>query len=471
MLRASAVAICGALLTLAPSARAQATLVEGLRIQGGAIAERRPAPTAPVEDYHIGVTPQLALLFGGPSTRLTLTYSFTGTLHTVYPSEIANVLSLSAAFELSPRTLLVLTGTAAQTTLNTFLLTQPAATAGTTVFPSTSTTLVTTTLTEGLSHQLSPNVVVDEQANVILFTTLAPSPPLDTLSTTLGAGIERIWRDDAIGIGASAGFTTVRALPPAPVQNFLTGTLAPRWRHDWSRSVTSLLSAGASVLLNPDAIEKPPILAPFARGSVAYGIDDTTFDLVVSTGLSPNPLTGQILRAHQASLHGVTPLSLQARMFIGATAGYARGTLIDPVNRANDNDFETVFTDADLVWQATPRLQVYGRYTFIGQVSNTNAVGFNPSFLRDSVLIGIALSSQPVTTGGGRGGKTGISEAQPARLPQRVDRADAPFGAPRDDKKPNDPTAPKSKPPPGIGGSQWYQAPGGQPQDDEKKDD
>jgi hypothetical protein len=463
MVRASAVAICGALVTLASNAGAQLALVERVRVQGGYIAETRPTPRSRVDDVHVGAIPELSLLWGAPTTQLSLTYAFTGTLHSEYASEIANHLSLQGAFEVSRRTTLVLTGTAAQTTLNNLLLSQPASASSTGLFPTGGTTLLTANVGEGISHELSPRVRFEQQATASVFKTLDPSPPLESFNGILGGGIERVWRNDGLGAEGSVGYAIVRTAPPTPEQKFITGTLAPRWRHDWSRSVSSLVAAGGNALVSPVASTKP-LVAPFARASLGYAVGDSTFDLLASTGVTPNPLTGQTVQAHQVSLHVVTPLSMHARLFVAGSAGYVHGTLIDRINLGNDNEFNSALSDLELVWQAAPLVQVYARYTFIAQVGDTNALGFNPSFVRQSFLIGVAISSRPVDGVAGRGG--GGAGGVRTRLPQRVDRTDGVTG-PRDDNAP-DVDEQRRPPPEGVGGSRWTRpAPAGPPQDEE----
>jgi hypothetical protein len=390
-------------------------------------------------------------------------------VHTFYQSEIANQLALNAAFQLSRRTTMVLAGSASQSTLNNILLNQPSAAATTTLLPSTSTTVVTANVGEGLTHELSPRVFVDQQATAIAFTTLAPSLPFDTLSVTLGGGVEHVWKYDGLGLQATVGYSTSRTLPPTPPLNNFTAALAPRWRHDWSPSVTSLVAAGAAVLVNPDTNE-PPIFAPSAQGTVSYVADDTTFEVTASTGFTPNALTGQTVRAHQGSVRGVTPVLRRARLYAGGSVGYVRGTLLDSRVRANDYDYDSVFSGADLVWQATPILQVYARYTFTGQVGEATLLGLNPSFLRESLLVGIALSSEPVDATAARGGRSGGAEGT-ARLPQRVDRSDAPIGGKRDEKPTEGDGATRRPPPQGIGGSPWNSGPNAPPPQRDDDDD
>jgi hypothetical protein len=442
MHRTSAVAICGALLVLAPCANAQTALIEGARVQAGYIHETRPATPA-VDDLSIGVLPELTLLSIAPRTRLSLTYALAGILHSFYASEIDNSLTLQAAFDVSKRTTLTLSAYAAQTTLNNYLLTQPAATTGAAIAGGT--TVITTGVGQALSYELSPRVRVDELTSATYFKTLPPSVQLDSFNGTLGGSIERSWVKDGLGLEATAGYSNVNATAPTPDQSYVLGTLAPRWRHDWSRTVSSLVAAGASALLTPDGSADPLVL-PFARGSLLYTPGDSTFELVAATGITPNLLTGQTLQSTDVSLRALTPISTRAQLFLVGSVGYSHGNLVDRVTPANQYGFDSGLGDAELLWQVSPYVQLFGHYSIIAQDAAIDASaiasGFTPSFVRNSFLLGIALFSRSAAQGGGGGGGgAGGAPDVETRFPQRVDRTDSTLGgggeeAPRDQAQP-----------------------------------
>ncbi|MDF2694673.1 MAG: hypothetical protein K0S65_3056 [Labilithrix sp.] len=415
MVRARAVAICVALLAMAPSARAQPHIVERLRLQGGVITEKHPPPNPRIEDLWVSAVPELSATWLTPRATINITYSLTGALHSLgSASEIANRLVLTSAYELSNRTNLLLSAEGAQTTASNFLIQRPAADSPIALYPAAGTRFLTGRFSQGLRHELSPVLTASQEASVLTTTTLAPAPPLDTFVATLSGGIERSWRNDALGAELRGGYAQTRATPPTPSAEVFTITAAPRWRHDWSRSLSSSAAAGATYLFSPDP-NTDTVVAPFGQANLLYSIDPTELDLAYSIGVFPSPLTGQILRSQQVVLHARTPISEHHRVYIGGSIGYLRATLLDLVSTANDQSFHAFFSDIDLTWQATSRVQIFGRYQTITQLADINAAGVNPSFIRDAVIVGVQLSSE------------GAQITVPTRFAQRVDGADAPL--------------------------------------------
>jgi hypothetical protein len=193
-------------------------------------------------------------------------------------------------------------------------------------------------------------------------------------------------------------------------------TAAPHWRHDWSSTLTSTLAAGASVVVPVSGGD--PLLSPFVRASALYLYEESTFGLNYSLGVAASPLTGQIVRSHQVTANVFTPLSQRHQVFLGASAGVLHGDVLNLANPAANQTYDALLTDADIRWQTSPHVALFARYQFIAQLGDVNAVGENPSFLRDLFLVGVELSSTPA------GG-----DLVPTRFPQRVDGADSPASA------------------------------------------
>ena len=453
MLRSAAIAICGALLTtISSTAVAQVALVERVRVQGGFLTEQRPAPQQRLDDWHIGVLPEISLVAVTPRSEVSVGYGFSGALHSSYPNQIAHSLSLNGRFELSQRTTLLTNAFLSKSTLTNLLLTTPTAQSPTTLLPTgTSTDTVTSTVGEGLSYEVSQRVRAEQHATATFFTTLEPAPPLDSFGGLVGGSIERVWEKDAIGPEATVGYSLIRAAPPFRNQDFILGNAGPHWRHDWSRSISTLVAVGAAGLVSPNGSAQT-VVAPFARGSFLYTIDtDLGWSLTASTGVTPNPLTGQVIEAHQVALHAFAPISTAARLYGAATLGYLRGTLVSLTGNS-DQGFHSANSDVELIWRPNDVIEVFGRYTFLAQImDDTSAVGL-PSFLRDSFLVGFGLSSRPPDLAAGRGrGRAGVGEG----FPQRVDRGDA-AGADRDVDAP-DGEERRERPPAGVNGTRWVE--------------
>ncbi|HVJ93050.1 MAG TPA: hypothetical protein VM580_24785, partial [Labilithrix sp.] len=225
-------------------------------------------------------------------------------------------------------------------------------------------------------------------------------------------GVERIWPRDAFGADVRAGYANIQVPAPTPSQELVTLTAGPRWRHDWTESLSSNVSAGATVVLDAKG-NGDPLLAPSGRASLLYTWDVTNFSLDYTVGVFPSPLTGQVIRSDQVSLRAFTPLSQRHQIFLGASIGYLRGKIVDLANSANELKFDAVLSDVDVSWQASRHVGLFARYQFIAQLGDVNTIGVNPSFLLDSFIVGVQFSSTPV------GG-----DLIPTRFPQRVDGGD-----------------------------------------------
>jgi hypothetical protein len=188
--------------------------------------------------------------------------------------------------------------------------------------------------------------------------------------------------------------------------------LTPHWRHDISRSLTSLLLGGASVIVSPDTGTRAR-LAPFLQGSLLYTVDDASFELLGSVGTQPNALTAQLLYADQVTLRASTPLSVEHGVVASAAVGYTHGSIVN-VNRGASRapDFDSFIADASVGWSPVDALQLFARYQFIDQITADTPPTITPAVQRSTVILGIQLSSRPDPV------------RVPTRFPQRVDRTD-----------------------------------------------
>lgn len=466
MYRPCAIAICGAALatTLSSTAAAQVTLAPRVRVQGGFIAEQRPAPREGIDNWHVGILPDIVLTSRTARSEVSVGYEFSAALHTEYPSQIAHTLFLNGRFELSPRTTLLTNAFVSKTTMTNLLLTTPTTQSPTALLPTgTGTDLVLSTVGQALSHELSPFVRIGQRTSATFFTALAPAPPIDSFGGQLGTSIERVWERDAVGAEASVGYSLVRAAPPFRNQDFVLADGGPRWRRDWSRTISTTVAGGVAGLVSPNG-SSDTVVAPFARGSFLYNIGPGLgWSFTASTGVTPNPLTGQAIRAHQGAFQAFSPISEPARLYGAATIGYLRGTLVELSGRG-DQSFHSANAGVELIWRPTERIEVFGRYTFLAQIMDDMRFSALPSFLRDSILVGVGLSSHPSDLSAGRGrSRAGVGEGP--GFGQRVDRGDVP-GA-RDEDGTDAPQERRERPLESSGGARWNQTSPAGPGDDE----
>lgn len=406
-----------ATVVLTSTAKADDNYVFGRgRAQAGSITEARPNQDT-ITDLHLDGIPEIGFAHVTPTSQLTLSYTLTAALHSEYASTLGQNLSLSDSTDLTPRTSVTFTAYAARSTLSSILLTQPASAGTAGLFPSTTTTIVTAGANQDLTHELSPRLRFDEETSANAYKALYPAVPSSSSYLSLGGGLERIWEND--GLGGSLLSTYVHSKPDPAIaseQTLLVISGGPRWRRDWSRDVSSFVEAGAS-MVESLASSSDPYFAPWARARLLYRTEDIRLTFLATTGMTPNPLTGQLVQAHGGSINGTTPLSLSAHLFLEGSLGYTHGRVIDRRDPSRDLTYDSGLADVGLVWELTPYLETYVRYTLVAQ-GGAAASGDDPSFTRNSVLVGLQISSRPLIT------RSGAREGGQPATPQRVDRTD-----------------------------------------------
>ncbi len=411
MPRLRALAIGGALLVLPATASAQAGLTERLRIQGGYTYVQN---TQPPDDRWAGVAPELSYTVLEPLWMLRVTYGFAANVHTTFPVDISNRLSLASSFELSKRTSLLLNADATETTIASLLATQPANNAVIGALPPGDTHLLATNAAEGISYELGPVVTMTEGVNGSYVTSFGSGPTVDNIFGGAYLGLERLWKKDSLGLDGRMGYARTRT-DPLPLATFYNASLAPKWRHDINRQFTASLSTGATIVWSPDQHTKPK-LGPFIQASLLYAWSDSTLEGVYTTGFVPNQLTAQLLQSDQITIHATTLLSVRHHISGAASAGFVHGTLVNlRTDLPTPPGFNSYVADAELDWSPAEAVTLFTRYQFLDQITDQQAnTTATPPIVRNAVIVGIQLSSRADDL------------RVPGRFPQRVDRGDAP---------------------------------------------
>lgn len=405
------IAVISALLVAAPSAaQAQGGVTGRIRYLAGYTHEQ-PEIYGSSHDLWTGVVPELSYLFAEKRWLMRTTYAFTATLHSRNPTEIANRLSLVSSYELSRRTNLLLSADANQTSLSNYLVTRPLLDTNTVLVPASNSRLLTVSASQGLTWEASPNVLLGQGTDVSYVTSLDPETRIDNAFASELLSLERTWKRDAVGGELRAGYTSVDT-PPTVSGKFVTVGLAPRWRHDFTPELSSTLAVGGAVVFSPTS-GTDPLFTPTARAALLYTVEASSAELSYAGGVSPNVLTGQMLRSHLVTLRGNTPLSERHRIVAGASVGYLNGSIVDlrsDVDRPALPDLNALLADADVTWLATDWMQLFVRGVFLAQDNGPDV----PAFLREAVVFGAQFSSRS---------PDGV--AIPIRFAQRVDRSDA----------------------------------------------
>jgi len=414
-------AICAALLallgllTLASPARAQTTLTERLRVQG---VYSTQTGTVPPQDIAGQVVPELSLLDVSKRSQLRATYTFAATVHTTLPADLANRLVLTSAFDLSKRTSFLLSAEAGHTTVTNSLVLGSPANAPAGGVPLAIGQLFTSRAGEGVSWEASPRMRFTQLADATYITTINAPPALsvEAYLANVVLSLDRAWPTDAVGIDLRGGYA-VSHVAPLPTSRLIPLALTPHWRHDISRTLTSLFVAGATVVVSPDPDSKT-LAGPYSQATFSYLLDDSTFDLTGSVGTTANAITAQLLYADQVTFRTTTALSLEHHVTGSAGLGYTHGSVIElRRNVVAQPDFDAFIADVGVTWAPTTAVDLFARYQFVDQLTAAQAGQATPPALqRNAVIIGIQLSARPDPV------------RVPTRFPQRVDRGDAAVG-------------------------------------------
>lgn len=443
-----AAALCGAL-ALWASPSAADDLIPSLNLQTGFAFTRSPGNDS--DDYFVAATPQLTYFIEGERALVSITYAFTGSLNTFLPNGIANHLTLATTYDVSPKTQLLFGADALQALIGNYLLVQRAAATPIGGLPALNTSLLTASVTQGISHELSPVVRLTQVAAGTYVTSLDPDVWLRDYLATTTVDLDRSWVFDAVGGELNLQYAST-FYPPLRPAHAATASLGPTWTHDISPTLSMSMSVSAQVAFSPDPGAETRI-GPAGRAAIRYSSEGSGIGLEYVGGIQPNLLMGTLLQSHQATLRGFTPLSEKYHVVLGVSGGYLHAKNVDLAGAgAGDNEFDAVLHDADITWLATDFLAPFVRYEFIGQGSG-DGPGAMPALVRHAAILGVDLFASPSPP---------RARLPQGHFPQRVDRADAPqqerpeaSGASGASGAPGVPNAPSA---PGAPGAPW--APG-----------
>jgi hypothetical protein len=411
--KALVLVLCGAVVASATwtAPCAAGDFVPAIRVQTGVTAVRSPGNDS--NDYFVSASPELGYYDGTERLSVGVIYSFTGSLNTFLPNALANSLTLTTAYDVTPTTRLLLGADALQSSIGNYLLVRKTAATRIGGVTGLNTQLLALTATQGLSHELTSNLRLNQSLTGNYVTSLDPDIKLNNYIGTLVLGVSRSWEFDALGGELTVQYA--KTFFPPLVSTIATAALGPTWDHDWSRTISTSATVSGAIAVSPDRNTKARA-TPAGAVTALYTTDGSGVELSYQYGFSPNLLLGTLLEAHQATLRAFTPLSDEYRVVVSAGAGYLRAKTLDlRTNGAADTEFEAVLHDADITWGVTDYLSLFLRYQFIGQTAGTGGLGVGtPALVRHGGIFGIELVAQ-------RPERAKIQ----TRFPQRVDKTDA----------------------------------------------
>jgi len=347
--------------------------------------------------------------------RLSYRYEYDFYFNSTTSSSSTNRLDYRGFFELSRRVNLVLGANATQSDRFSKVAFAAPGAGAVGALPAGTGTFLQGALDQSLSADLAEGWRGFQSAYALfdtpVFDTVAPK----TAGGGLRLGAERSFLADAVGIEGRGEYVVVSGSvrtdgTPADVQRQLSGGGVARWRHDWSRDVTSSAEAGALRVerLNTDR----GFWTPTGAATLAYATEKGDAQLGYAHTLTTNALLGQSLLVDEVRLRGDLPLTSKGELFVAGSCAYQYGRVLDQ-NTDLATRVRVILADLSIGYQATKHLQIGARYQHIQQKSGADTPPLPVSFVQNNVLVGATFRFPS---------ERDLPRAY--RAPRRVDRSD-----------------------------------------------
>jgi hypothetical protein len=247
---------------------------------------------------------------------------------------------------------------------------------------------------ETLGIDLGPGWRASQSTGAAVNTPLLVNSDTRTYQWSNRLGIERSWREDAVGPEGRADYTLITdAIAPdgTPIGDqslWILGGVG-RWRHDWGRWFTSRAEGGALYLR---LVERNAHgVYPTWGGAIAYTPRSGDAELVYDHTVTTNLYMAQTLLVDEVTLRGLIPLDRHEKVWIGASAGYQHGRLFDP-NGDLATPVNVLIGDAGVLWEVHEQIQLTARYQYTRQTSEAKLPPLPLSFERNTVMAGVRLT-------------------------------------------------------------------------------
>ena len=204
------------------------------------------------------------------------------------------------------------------------------------------------------------------------------------------AGIERVWRIDALGPEARAEYwysqdvVTAEGEPLGDQSLLILGALL-RWRHDYGRYFSSYAEAG---VVHADILTRDGGgLYPAGGAGILYGRRDAEASLTYARTVSTDLYLAQTFLSHEVALRGGLPLDEDATFWVRGSAGYRRGRLLESSGDLA-TEVDVAVGDVGVLWKPEDELHFSLRYQHIEQISGAELPPLPLSFVRNIVMVG-----------------------------------------------------------------------------------
>jgi hypothetical protein len=417
-----ALALCS---LTAVSARAETRLQASADAVLGYTDNGRSSPAQPppgvaekASDEFLVLSPGALLAIRSESALHRLGYTYTASLfyHDVSASSSSHRLEYRGFFDLSPRATLVLGSSLSQTKPYAASTVVPASSSelGATL-PSTD-NFVVVTADELTRLRLARDWNGWQGFSAGMGTPLHAAAGPRTVELSASAGVERVFRADALGTEARATGSSVSngvrpdGTPSGEMRQLVAGGVG-LWRHDFGRDFASRAEAGAVRIQR--LTSRRGFWHPIGSAALGYAVQQGQAELSYAHRVATSVLIGQSLLADEVLLRGGLPITPKSEVVIGGSIGYQHGRLIDE-DATLAARIDVFLADVALGWQALPNLGASLRYQHIDQRSDASAPPLPLSYVKNTVMLGVALRFPPDS-----------QMPRPYREPRRVDESDA----------------------------------------------
>jgi len=450
-LRCAAALVATVLTSLPALSSAKASLQARLSLSAGWTDNILSQTDAAQSDFFGDVRPSLILSSAAPRAVQQIGYEFDGLLYFTRPeaNSYTHTLRWNCFFYTSPSTTLLLGAALTEGRLNS-IGSQVSAQTPVAVTQPGGTTFLSGAVTEQLTWDITRSWRLTHTLALTGYLPIDPANSPTTVDLDQRLAIEHAFRIDVLGAEYHSGyssFSAVRGPVPSgdgvdpdgvvrPEQDVLINGLRVKWRHDLGRYFSSELDLGfveASCLKcpppNPGA--GPAQIQPAGLAALHFIHDYGAADLTYQHNIQPNAILATTFVVDSAELRINLPLGRLSGVRLSAAGAYQFARQLDFGNGNTLSNTHVVLADATLSYNPPRRREIgiFARYSYFNQLVNPDDLTPQPSFTRNTVVIGVS----------------GVYPLQPAavvptRESVRADRSDDP----RISEPHSDPTKPKS---------------------------
>ena len=361
---------------------------------GNAPVDTTSGVLGPAGDFYGEIRPALILTYGSPRFVQRLAYLFTGTEYIHNLGTYANRLEWGGVAEPTRTTVFQFGLFAAEGTLNTLLTGQDASLAQIGAVPIGNSPYFTAGANESFLWELDPVWRLTQDSLFTLFEPFEPTGPLNYLFDP-GIRLDRVWQHDSLGGELRSEYIYYQALFDAngavitPEQRQILSRAMLRWKHDFGHFFGTELGFGVIEMMRASD-GGGRIWGPAALAALRYVHPYGYAELTYTYGIDPNTLSGQSYEAHQVSLRASLPFGPKRRFQVGASAGYQHGRLIDVNLGTTTSSLDLVLADASLTYTPRDEISFFVRYQLFYEVGNPSDAAPEPTYGRNTVMIGIS---------------------------------------------------------------------------------